>query len=175
MQAIEHGQKLYYRDKHYDSLLPSMALADAKNSRRTQNSDHFYDEEGFQPFRELAFTGEKKQIDPKALACFAKASSSGFLPRWIADIAPMSQWVNAGLASNDPVPEQYAFISSNLAIFHPVVRDGWIVAPLAVFKAGDGDVTLIDYESEESVATVKVSETEPGYATNMRLQIVEAD
>jgi hypothetical protein len=179
MQAIEHGQRLYFRDKHYESVLPSMAIADAQNGRRSSNSDPISKAENYQLYKDIAFPKAKASIDPAALAAFAKVSRSGFLPQWISGIVPRMEWLDRAAANGDKPPdEQYALLSPHLAIFAPKIDGVWLSAPLLVFNAADWQVgkdeELVDFETENAVMTVKIPQDGTGYMTDARLQVVDS-
>ena len=176
MDAIKHGQQLYFRDKHYSSVLPSEQLANAINGRRTETSQPIARSEKLNPFTDLAFPDAKTRIEPIALVSFAKCSLSGFMPQWISKIVPRMEWLDSAAALSLDAPEQYALISPHMAAFAPTIEDGWLVAPLLVFQS-DGcpvgqPITLMDHETDEEVLQAKLPETGQGYITNARILIL---
>jgi hypothetical protein len=157
--------------------MPSMILADAKNGRRHSNSDPVFRPDKFHLFKELGFPGSKAQIDPMAIASFAKVSLSGFMPRWISEIVPRMEWLDAASVSNVVAPDKdYALLSPHLAVFNPKVEGQWLTAPLLVFNFGDWqvgkEIELVDFDTENPVMTVVMPEQGTGYMTDVQLLIV---
>jgi len=167
MQALEHGRKLNFKELHYQSVLPSKILADAKNSRRTQTIDHFWKETDFQIYKELAFPDAKTEIDPEALAAFYSVSMSGYMPPWIAEIVPRVEWLDRAARSNVKPSGTTALISPHLAIFAPKIEDEIITSSLVVFKAQKfelGRPTLLtDFDTEEDLFEVRIPQYGTGY------------
>lgn len=167
MQALKHGQRLKFRDLHYQSVLPSMTLADSKNSRRTKIEDPVAKPTEFQLYRDLAFPDAKAEINPVALAAFYAVSISGFMPPWVGAIVPRVEWLEKAARNGVKAPETTALISPHLAIFAPKIEGGIITSDLVVFSAQEFEIgrstMLTNFDTEEDLFSVPIPQHGTGY------------